>query len=416
MKILLSHRYFWPDTPPYATMLRSIAEHLHKDGHEVTVFTTQPSYQSSTGGKCPSHETVNGVKIVRMKIPKENKRNIPLRIWNVYAYTRGLKKHIQAHPDYDVVMASTFPPLFASRTAARASRQIGARFFYHCMDIHPEVSRYSGQLKKGRLLALLKKLDTKTCKLADKIIVLSKDMKNTLHRRKGGENLPVHVLNNFLPDLFENDKKTTTDGSASVSAPTLPEDKFTILFAGNIGNFQNLDVVIDAALRLADLKDVQFWFLGEGAAKKRIQTKGAALLDKTLFFLPHQPQETAQKMMGEASLNLVSLKPDIFHVSYPSKTLVSLGRGTPLLAIIEPESELARMVKQEKIGYTAGGEAREIEQVIRTAFAHKDELPAMRRAVHELYQRRFMRENILESWAELYRDPQISNEGHRKQK
>ena len=86
MKILLSHRYFWPDTSPYATMLRSIAARFACDGHEVTVFTTLPSYHASSSAKVPARETLDGFKVIRMPIFKERKKNLPLRGFNVLAY------------------------------------------------------------------------------------------------------------------------------------------------------------------------------------------------------------------------------------------------------------------------------------------------------------------------------------------
>ncbi len=396
MKILLSHRYFWPDTSPYGTILRSIAKRLAAEGHEVTVFATQPSYHASSRKNVPARETVDGFDIVRMPIFKERKGKVflPLRGFNVLAYAAGLRRHILKVGDYDLVTAATFPPIAAARVAVGAAHRTGARFLYHFMDIHPELSLYSGQLKHGALYKRLQAMDAGTCRKADALVVLSRDMAATLNNRPGCENLQPVVINNFFLENFDQIK--------SADGPGLPEDKFTILFAGNIGKFQNLDAIIKAAHELADLEKVQFWFMGEGAAKERLIKQAGPLLDKTVFFLPFQHHSVAQKLMGEASLNLVSLAPDIYRVAYPSKTLAILAQSSPLLATLETQSELARMVEEGNIGYVADpADPGSIATTVRRAYGEKERLGQLRDNVSNLYQNRFDKDKILDQWCDL---------------
>lgn len=397
MKILLSHRYFWPDTSPYATILRSIAKRLAQEGHEVTVFTTQPSYHASESLKAPAFEKIDGFSIIRMGIFKENKKNIPLRAFNVLSYATGLRRHIIKEGNYDIVMAATFPPIAAARAASSAARKTGAKFIYHFMDIHPEVSLYSGQLKKGRIFKALQKYDSKTCHRADALVVLSDDMAKSLTDRPNNEGLTPLVLNNFLLENF--DKTDIKD------TPSLPDDKFTILFAGNIGNFQNLDTMIAAAHKLKNNQDIQFWFMGEGVAKNRLIKQANTLLDKTVFFLPFVHHSVAQKLMGQASLNLVSLVPNIYKVAYPSKTLSILSQSSPILATIEIESELAQMIEKEKIGYIADQTSpNAVAQAIQKAYDERDQQNILRDNVKKLYDTRFSQTKILDHWASLMRD------------
>ncbi len=394
MKILLSHRFFWPDTAPYATMLRSLARRLVLEGHDVTVFTTHPSYHASEGLDAPSHEIMDGFQIVRMPIFKENKKNLPLRGFNILAYAAGLRRHILKTGGYDIVIASTFPPLLAARAASIASRKIGARFIYHFMDIHPEVSLYSGQLRKGHTFKMLQRFDNKTCHHADVLVVLSQDMADSLTSRPGNQDLKPVVLNNFLLENFDN--------VAIQDAPSLPADKFTVLFAGNIGRFQNLDIVIKAAHKLSNQKEIQFWFMGEGAAKESLMKQAGSLLENTVFFLPFAHHSVALDMMGKASLNIVSLLPDMYKVAYPSKTLSILSQSAPILAIMEQESELARMVETEKIGYTADQtSADSVAQAIQQAYQNRKQQNNIRKSVKKLYEREFEKEKILDRWVGL---------------
>ncbi len=395
MKILLSHRYFWPDTPPYAYMLRSIARRLADDGHQVTVFSTMPSYRDGSDLSAPETEQVDGIAIIRMAIAPETKGNLLRRASNLISYSRGLSQHIRQNPDYEAVMAATFPPIAAGLAGSRAARKIGAKFIYHCQDIHPEVSKYSGRKIPGFLWRWLQALDNRACKFADAVIVLSQDMRDTLNARSGGEQIKTHIINNFLVEDF--------DAPAEEAPIELLADKFTILFAGNIGNFQNLDLVMEAVRLLEDQPDIQFWFVGEGAAKARLVAGLDDLQEKTVFFVPRQPAAVAQKMMASASLNLVSLSKGVYHVSYPSKTLTSLALSTPILAVMEENSELGKMVREENIGYTAGPNLpSELASVIRVAYSERTRRTELRANVKRLYERRFATEKILENWSQLF--------------
>ncbi len=399
MKILLAHRYFWPDSPPYANMLRSIAGRLANDGHDVTVYSTMPSYKTGAARiNVPASEDMDGFSVIRAPISAERKGNVPLRLVNLLRYSWGLRRYILSNPDFEVVMASTFPPIAAGLAAGRAAKKINARFIYHCMDLHPEVSLYSGQLKRGMIFNRLQKLDACTCRSADRIVVLSEDMINTLADRPGEELQQTSIINNFQLEDFDRTKVE--------NVPSAPQDKFIILFAGNIGNFQNLDRVIEAMHLLTDLDDVQLWLMGEGAAKKRLISLAGSLVDKSVFFLDAASHMVAQRLMEKASLNLVSLKPDIFHVSYPSKTLSILSCSGPVLAVIEPHSELAKMVVAEKIGFTAEpDDHRSIVDAIRSAYDARENDPKLRKNAKRLYDDRFARERALDRWSDLIGKP-----------
>ncbi len=394
MKILLTHRYFWPDTSPYGIMLRSIAGRLAADGHEVTVFSTQPSYQGTKDNKKNSHETLDGFSVIRVPIFKERKKNLPLRALNLVIYSARLRRHILKVKNYDVVTAATFPPIAAARVALGAAHKTGAKFVYHFQDVHPEVSLYSGQLKRGRVFNFLQRLDNYTCQKADSLVVLSGDMANTLRARPENEALQPKVISNiFLEDFGDQEQS---------KAPPIPKNKFVILFAGNIGRFQNLEMVITAAHELKDLSDVQFWFVGDGIAKQGLIKQAGDLLDNTVFFLPRCHHSIAQEMMGRANLNLVSLAPDIFRVAYPSKTLAILAAHAPILSTVEPASELSTMVRQKNIGFVAkSNNPRSIATTVRKAYSARNDEKKLRQNVKKLYQEKFSSEISLHEWSIL---------------
>lgn len=339
MRILFTHRYFWPDTPPYAAMLRTIADGVADRRHEVHVFSSKPSYRHSASAA--TREMLGELLIRRTWVFSENRANPVIRMLNVLLYCAGLVVHVlRVRPD--VVTASTFPPVLAAWSASLAARSIGARFIYHMQDIHPEVSKYSGgPLGRGLPFRLLTWLDNQTLRRASAIVVLSEDMADTLRRRQIS-NLPIRVINNFLLDSF--DEVTLPPPSLRKSA-----GKRRVIFAGNLGRFQNLPVLTEGIARcFENHPELELFFLGDGAALPDLRARWDG--HEQVKFGPFLPFAQARILIAEADVGLVSLTPNMYRVSYPSKVLTYLGLGLPVLALVEPNSSLARSITESGIG------------------------------------------------------------------
>ena len=340
MKLLFTHRYYYPDTAPYALMLRTIAQHFAAQGHDVNVFASKLSYRNTENAA----ETVDaGIKVRRVWVLNEAHKNPLVRIVNVFLYCVGLFLHIlRTRPD--VVTASTFPPVISGWVASLAARMVRAKFIYHVMDIHPEVSQISGGLlAKAPFRQLLIFLDNQTLRRSAAVVVLSIDMLDTLNHRNQGK-LPIHVIENFMLQI-------ETEGT--------PPDEFVkksktkrVIFAGNLGRFQNLDVIADGvALCFADNPDLELMWLGDGSALSALKEKWATHPQVT--FAPFMPLTLAMPLIRGADLGVVSLNTDIYRVASPSKALTYLGLGLPILALVEPHSALARTVKDANLGVVA---------------------------------------------------------------
>lgn len=338
MKLLFTHRYYHPDMTPYASMLRTIAQIFAANGHDVHIFASKPSYREVSNTIVRDD---NGVSVKRCWVFRENKANIITRILNVFLYCSALFITIlRQRPD--VVTASTFPPVIAGWSASLAARIVGAKFIYHLQDIHPEVSKYSGgKLGKGLPFRFLVWLDNKTLRRANAIVVLSQDMANTLRARDIGD-LPITVINNFLLDSH----------GASQSSPVKfrkSDGKYRVIFAGNLGRFQNLLLLADGISGcFHNHPELELLFLGDGSALPELKKKWGD--HPQVQFAPFLPFAQARELITEADLGLVSLLPYIYRVSYPSKMMTYLGLGTPVLALVEPHSALACEISEHGLG------------------------------------------------------------------
>ena len=340
MKILFTHRYFWPDTPFYAAMLYDVAKHFAGRGDEVEVFASQPSYGSTT--KSPKIEHRDGFTIRRAWVFAEDKSKPFTRLINMLLYCFALfRRIISSRPD--VVTAGSFPPVAAAFVASLSARLVGARFIYHIQDIHPEVSIFSGGLLgKAPFAGIMRWLDNGTLRRAAQIIVLSPDMAATLQARLPNRPLPIQTISNFQ-------QPASTDDCTPPADLIKKTGTRRAIFAGNMGKFQNLELLCEGfTLCFARHPELELLLIGDGEMKPALEKRWADT--KQIRFGPFLPYAQAESLIAGADFGLISLAPNIHHVSHPSKALSYFSVGLPALALIEPESAMAQTIEREGLG------------------------------------------------------------------
>ncbi len=401
LRVLAVHRYYWPDTPPYAAMLRRIVASWRDAGHHVEVLSSQPSYKGELDiAKRPRRDDVDGVSVTRLSLPGEAGRPLTRVVNAIRLGGAVIWRAMTRRPD--VIMISTAPPVLGGAAAALAAKLTGARFIYHCMDIHPEVGKVSGEFAHPVVYGVLGRLDNWSCRRADPVVVLSRDMEKTLRQRRGGERLSIEVLNNFsLPA----EKALPDELPFEWSGET-----FRVLFAGNIGRFQGLDSVVEAMGLLKDRDDIEFVLMGEGGAKGALQRK-ASELGARVRFLGHQPVEIAKAAMQRADAGFVSLTPGVYRYAYPSKTMTYLEQGCPLIVAVEPESELASDVVAGGYGHIVPvDDSKALAELMLRLADDRSEVTGMRGRASEKAKNTFSEDVVLKQWVELLQASEVETE------
>ncbi len=407
LRILAIHRYFWPDSPPYASMLRMIATRWVGDGHAVDVFSTQPSYKSSSSqlSAAPT-ELLEGIRVTRISLLSEHGRKLA-RLLNVVLFVLAIWRHVYRNRRYDVIMVSTAPPVLLGWAVRVAAAMSGARMIYHCMDLHPEIGRISGEFSHPLLFRWLRYIDARTCEFAARVVVLSEDMAESLRQRDHRQPWRIEVINNFeLPDFekVQNDPQLPAD-------LVKPAGVFRILFAGNIGRFQGLEQVLEVVQQDFANSNLELLFLGDGKARETLQTLAGDQLDRQVRFVGHQPLGVAKACIRSADLCLVTLVPDIFRYAYPSKTMTYLAQGKPLFGMVEVDSQLAATILQNDVGVVANpGDRDAIKQAISELLENPDKLKRMGENARSLADSEFSATVVLPRWSALLADLQTKAE------
>jgi colanic acid biosynthesis glycosyl transferase WcaI len=399
MRLLVISRYFWPDTAPFAVMLPVLLKQWVDDGHDVTIFTAQPSQSLiKTKSKQPWKEQRDGYQVIRFPLFHESRGNILIRLLNMLLFMTGVLGYILSNKRHDVLFTTSHPPILLAWITQWCARLTKASFVNYYHDIYPELGHAAGLLSKGLFYRWLLNIDQSNCNKAAAVIVLSKDMENTLRNRQANNTKKFHVINSFI---------LPSQGSTSELPPEFfkaPEN-FRILFAGNIGNFQGLEAVVDTARLLEGHEDIQFLFIGDGAAKPDLINRAGSLAGKTISFFPRQEIAVINRIMETADLGLITLASNIYQMAYPSKTMNYMAQGCPLLVAVEPESELSQFVKEKNIGYVAPPQnATALKDAILQAYEEKANHAEMRVRTARLAQEIFGQEQATKAWSHLIKE------------
>lgn len=340
--LLIVNLHLWPDKSSCSAIMFHIAESFLHVFEKITVITSKPKRFNSnfTKFELEQIDDKTDLNIIRLPLLRENLNPFP-RIINAFALGFASSFKI-LFGNYKVVIATSSPPILSAFIISIASRIKGLRFIYYCMDINPEIGILSGDFRNNILKKVLLSIDKFICRQANTIIVHSNSMKRTLQMRFRRRKLDIQIINS-LSVPFESNKINVTVNKSL-------EKSLKIIYAGNIGRFQGLENIIFTFNYLKKYKDIELTFLGDGVEKFRLK-KICEELKINIKFKDYVSYQVSKKIISEADLGLVSLIPNMYKYAYPSKTMVYLEQGIPILALIEKESDLAKKILQNNIGF-----------------------------------------------------------------
>ncbi|MGE0233015.1 MAG: glycosyltransferase family 4 protein [Flavobacteriaceae bacterium] len=389
MRISIVYRYFHPDTPPYATMLKDMVGWLAEAGHDVRMITAQPSYKPEAGiPRQPWRETLEGVAIRRLPLLPERGRG-PLRRINSLLFVVLASLTVIFSPRRDLIWTASMPPVFQGALLRLAAALKGSRFLYHVQDIYPEIALVSGLMREGRVARWLKAVDARTIAAADAVVVPGEDMAASLEAR-GGPAAPVSVISNFAigaDHMVENDADSVRQGAVR------------FIFAGNLGRFQNLEKLVEAFGRV-DPAHARLDLLGDGEMRAALEDSVRRLGIGNVAFHGFKQPEEAFRQIRASDVAVISLDKGIARYAFPSKTLTYLAAGRPLLAFVAADCSLARMIADAGAGVVLDARATPAEVARQIEAAAGADLKRMKEGARAL-SRIFSLDRTREKWLSL---------------
>lgn len=402
MKLVVLTPHFAPDTAPTGSVVTRIVEELALRGHTIEVLTSLPWYREHRlepgySGKLVRREDTPWGQIVRLHpFPTEDKRNIPRRALAFAGFSALVGAVGRRGEDADIVLAVS-PPLTLGVDGWAIARARKAKFVFNIQDVYPDVAVELGVLRNPALISAARRLERFCYERADAVTVLSDDLKDNLSRKLSHPER-VHVIPNFVDTewIQPMEKENPYRAEFGLSGKTV------VMYAGNVGMSQSLDLVLAAAGALSHLKDLIFVINGQGAARHDLERRARGL--DNVRFVDTQPLERLPEVLAAADIHLVPLKRGLASSSVPSKTYSILSAGRPLIASVDPGTEVAKLVERSGAGLAVAPEDPEaFTKAIQQLVESPDETARMGAAGRSFVENWASPAAIAESYEALFR-------------
>ena len=255
--------------------------------------------------------------------------------------------------DIDLIYLASTPPIQGA-LGAILKRIKKIPFVYNLQDIFPDSLVGTGLVRNSGLIWKIGRvIEDFTYKHADKIIVISEDIKRNIMAKGVPEEKIVVVYNwvdqNVVKNIDRKDNKL-------FDRYHLNKNRFYITYSGNIGLTQNMDLLLDVAKGLEDNEEIQFVLIGEGAYKEQVKE----IIDrdniKNVTLLPFQPYEDISHVFSLGDVGIIISKPGVGENSVPSKTWSIMSASRPVLANFD-ENEIKTILSENECGvFTKAGD------------------------------------------------------------
>ena len=317
-------------------LISAMIDAVCKKGHSVHII------QKGTGDDDPAiPDELATLPVTTDIVPygAVNKRKFFARYLSEIQYYRNCRRYIDS--DYDAVfIQSTTTAGYATRVVKK--RIPKARITFNVQDIFPHNLYYCGRMKKGSLLfKYLKKSQQFAYIHSDSIIAISEDMKEQLVE-DGISAYKIDVIYNWSYQ-----DRTFDDVDLMPVEHMFNPKYFNVVYAGNIGVMQNVDILVEAANLLKHESGIWFHIIGNGVYKERLVEKTKLYGISNMSFWNMQPHELAPAVYSSADVNVIPLMKNVYRTALPSKTATCLACHKPIIFAIGKESRYGQKVMKE---------------------------------------------------------------------
>lgn len=391
--LLVVNLYYPPDVASTGQYAADICRALARRGVEVHAVAGQPSY-TADAPRAPSYEFSEGVHVHRVSLGSARGRERMLvRLAGYLRFLVGAWRQSHAlarSTGADTVLTFHNPPLVGA-IGAHLARRRGLRFIYAVYDIHPDILLATRWCSLPRAAVWLwERVNRWILQGADTVIVLGEGMRRTMRE---GKQVPPERLR-VIPTWATPELQPRERDRAMRAELGIADHEILLLYSGNMGIMHDLDPVLEAAAALR-AAPVRILFVGDGARRSGLERRARAEGLDRVAFLPFQPEERFVRLLAASDACLVALRPGMERLAVPSRAYTILSAGRPLVTLMAPEADVARLVSETGCGWTACDGA-ELAEQLRLIVADPAQAAIRGRRGRQLYEERFQRGRVIE--------------------
>lgn len=336
LRIAIWSIYYAPEPTGIAPVATGLARGLAERGHEVSVVTSHPHYPDPSWGRSawPKRVVRDGLPVTELPI-YTSRRSTARRALSELSYGAGSYLHARRAPTVDVVIV-VVPSVLALPAASRYLQRTGTPFVIWLQDIVSGLARSTGIAGGGRVAALLEELERRGFERAEGIVTIS----SAFRRRLVGRGVEPGKIEHIHQAAGEWPQELPEQGSTGPTA----------LAIGNVGLTQGLDRLAAAFQRSSELTAMgaELRVTGHGVGWGELAEVAEA---PTTTLLGIVDRATLRKELAGARVGIVSQRPGVADFNLPSKMATYMANGLPVVAIVDPDTEVAEIVRESRGGW-----------------------------------------------------------------
>lgn len=359
-KLLIYAHYYTPDAASTGQILKELAEGLLYQ-FDITVICVVPSYLGKVD-ECYKtrkyyREIINGVNVLRIRVPEFSKSNKKSRIKNIVTYFLGAICATFQVGKMDYVFSISQPPVLGGLLGVWGKWVKHAKFIYNIQDFNPEQAMAVHYIHNRAVTNLMMYLDKFSCRQSDLVITVGRDLVETVKKRFSGTEMPKTVMiNNWIDESEIHPLPADNPKVVAFKKKYGIDGKFVIMYSGNIGlyyDLENLFKVIEkfkARTRTSDGREVVFAFVGDGSVRHNLVQYAKQHHMENVVFIPYQEKAELIYSLNAGDVHWCVNAKGIKGVSCPSKVYGIMAAAKPILGVLESGSEVRCLIEETKSG------------------------------------------------------------------
>lgn len=330
-RILVITQYFYPEN----FRINDLVLELKKRGYDITVLTGLPNYPQgeyyegySRDKNCD--EIWNEIPIYRCNLRARHRGSINLIINYISFVVQANKKLKELeYKEFDLIYVFEVSPITVALSAIKLKKKKHIPIIINIQDLWPENIIAITGITNPIIISLIKKLVKYIYNSCDCILAASPSFVPNIQKYLKTDKDKVKFWPQYATVQKEEKKKDLFN-----------KGDFNIVFTGNIGEAQGLDLVIEAAYKLKDTR-IRWQLVGDGRQmdylKQKVKEKG---LENIIIFHGRKPENEIPQYLACADAALLILKPNpIFEMTIPAKLQTYMACGVPILGCVSGEGK-----------------------------------------------------------------------------
>lgn len=398
--ILVIAQYFYPEQ----FRINDICTEWIKRGYKVTVITGIPNYPQ--GKYYPGYglfkkrkETYNGIEIIRIPLIPRGRNSIMLALNYLSFVVSGFFWKVLAKVEADYVFIFEVSPMTQALPGVWYAKKRKIPCYLYVQDLWPENVQIITGITNEYVIESIGRMVDYIYARCERIFTTSNSFIESIIKR----DVPIEKVKywpQYAEDFYYPMEK--------INIEEIPYDKaFNVIFAGNIGNAQGLDILPKVATLIKERKlkrKVRFNVVGDGRYKNTLMNLVSLNNVSDMFnFIPKQPSTTIPRFMAASDVAFICLTDNpLFAMTIPAKLQAYMACGIPIIA--STDGETTKIINEANCGGCApAGDAEKLAEVI-VNLSNKsyEQLKQIGKNAREYYDRNFNKEKLLNEMDEYF--------------